>query len=215
VSEVRRLWIEGPAGKLEAMVRVANPARGCAVVAHPHPLHGGTLHNPVVFHADRALHRTGMTTLRFNFRGVGDSDGTHDDGRGEVGDLAAAAAWVRGLAPGTPQVLVGFSFGALCGFRHLLADPSAAAFVAIGLPLTRYAFDEVADLAVPMAVVQGEFDEFGAPDAVRAVLDRARPAGRLIVVPDAPHLFPGRAPEAGEAVVRAVRDLLGEAGPTG
>lgn len=210
MSEVRKLWIEGPVGRLEAMVRVANPARACALVAHPHPLHGGTMHNPVVFHADRELHRLGMTTMRFNFRGVGSSDGAHDDGDGERDDVAAALAWLRGLGPGLPQLYVGYSFGSWCGFRQLLRDPAADAFVGIGLPVTRFAFDDIVDFRVPIHVVQGEHDEFGTPAEVRGLLRRARPEGRVHVVPDAPHLFPRRAGDAALAVVRAARELLGE-----
>jgi alpha/beta superfamily hydrolase len=203
------LWIEGPAGRLEAMVRVANPARACAVVAHPHPLHGGTMHNPVVFHAERELHRQGFTTLRFNFRGVGASDGVHDEGDGERGDVAAALAWIRGLAPDVPQVCVGYSFGSWCGYRHLIHDPAADAFVAIGLPVNRYPFDDVGRLRVPMAVVQGDEDEFGSPAEVREALADARPEARVHVVPGAPHLFPRQASDAAKEVVRATLALLG------
>lgn len=215
MSEVRRLWIAGPGGRMEAMLRAANPARGCAVVAHPHPLHGGTMHNPVVFHADRELHRIGLTTLRFNFRGVGESGGEHDHGDGERDDVAAALAWVRGLAPDTPQLFVGYSFGSWCGFRHLLRDPSVDGFVGIGLPVTRFAFDDLVDFRVPFHVVQGERDEFGSPDEVRGLLRRFGADGRVHVVPDAPHLFPRRAGDAAREVVRAARELLGfDAGPT-
>jgi alpha/beta superfamily hydrolase len=208
VSEVRRLWIEGPVGRIEAMVRVANPARACALVAHPHPLHGGTMHNPVVFHADRELHRRGMTTMRFNFRGVGASDGEHDEGRGEVEDVAAALAWLRGLGPGVPQLFVGYSFGSWCGYRLLLADRAADAFVAIGLPVRHYAFDRFGDLGVPVAVVQGEHDEFGAPEEVRDVVSTAKPPGVVHAVAGAEHLFPRRAPDAASAVVTAAEELL-------
>ena len=93
MGDVRRLWIEGPTGKLEAALRPTGTPRAAAVIAHPHPLYGGTLHNPVVFHADRELNRMGLWTLRFNFRGVGESDGFHDEGRGEIADVGACAAW--------------------------------------------------------------------------------------------------------------------------
>ena len=155
MSEVRKLWFEGPAGRLEAALRVAATPRAAAVVAHPHPLYGGSLHNPVVFHAERGLNAAGLTTLRFNFRGVGSSEVAHDEGRGEVEDVAAAACWLRGAAPGAPLLLVGYSFGAWCALRHALGDPSVAAFVALGLPLSRYDFDEVRHLDRPLAVVQG------------------------------------------------------------
>jgi uncharacterized protein len=200
VAEVRKLWIEGPAGRLECALRVAPAARAAAVLAHPHPLHGGTLHNPVVFHADRELHRAGWTTLRFNFRGVGTSDGAHDDGRGEVGDVAAALSWLRGVAPDVPLLAIGYSFGSWCAIREAVADASVAAVVAIGLPVRAYGFEEIARLDRPLAVVQGSEDEFGSPEEVRAVLGRAKTPVELIVVPGASHLFPGRIQEAAEAV---------------
>lgn len=211
-SEVRKLWIEGPAGRLECALRVARGARAAAVVAHPHPLHGGTLHNPVIFHADRELHRAGWTTLRFNFRGVGSSEGEHDGGRGEVGDVAAAVSWLRGVAGGRPLVAVGFSFGSLCCIRHALDDATVAAVVAIGLPVRRYPIEGVRRLGRPFGVVQAEHDEFGTPDDVRPLLAEARPEGKLWVVEDTSHLFPRRAPDAAAAVVESASTLLADAG---
>ena len=82
MSDVQKHWIKGPVGRLEAALRVASPARAAALVVHPHPLYGGTLHNPVVYHSDRELNRAGLTTLRVNLRGAGDSEGAHDEGRG-------------------------------------------------------------------------------------------------------------------------------------
>ena len=140
MSEVRKLWIPGPEGRLEASLRVACPARAAAVVAHPHPLHGGTLHNPVVFHTERELHRAGLTTLRFNFRGVGSSEGTFDEGRGETQDVGAAASWLRGVALGTPLLLVGYSFGSVCSIAHAARDRNVRGIVAIGMPVRLYEF---------------------------------------------------------------------------
>jgi alpha/beta superfamily hydrolase len=178
------------------------------VVAHPHPLHGGTLHNPVVFHADRALHRAGFTTLRFNFRGVGASDGTHDAGRGEIEDVGAAVAWLRGVSIGLPLFVVGFSFGSLCGIRYAVGDAGVVAVIAIGLPVSRDAIPELAQLNRPLAVVQASDDELGSPAAVRALVERADPPGAVHVVAGTTHLFPGRAPDAGAAVVAAALALL-------
>jgi alpha/beta superfamily hydrolase len=204
MGDVRRLWIEGPTGKLEAALRLAPAPRAAAVIAHPHPLYGGTLHNPVVFHADRELNRTGLVTLRFNFRGVGASDGFHDDGRGEVADVAACAGWLRGLAPELPLVLVGYSFGSRCSILHALDDPHVAAVVAVGLPLRVLDLSAVTSLDRPLGVVQGSDDEFGSPEEVRALAPRAA----LRVLDGAEHLFPGRAPEAGLAVAEITRELL-------
>jgi len=189
---------------MEAALRVAEGARTTAVVAHPHPLHGGTLHNPVVFHVERQLHGLGMTTLRFNFRGVGDSEGVHDSGRGEIEDLAAAASWVRGLCPDCPLILVGYSFGSWCAVRLAARDHSVRAVVAIGLPVRTYPFEEILRLGKPLAVVQASEDEFGHPDEVRSMIDRARPRGRLFVVEGTSHLFPKRARSAAARVEEAV-----------
>lgn len=208
MPETRTLWIPGPVGRIEASLRVACPARGAAVVAHPHPLHGGTLHNPVVFHAERELHRAGLTTLRFNFRGVGSSEGTFDEGRGEAQDVGAAASWLRGVALDAPLLLVGYSFGSVCTVAHAARDRNVRGVVAVGIPVRLYDFAEVERLDRPLAVVQGDDDEFGSPDEVQALLERARPPGVLQIVPDCGHLFPGHAAEAGRRVAEAARTIL-------
>jgi alpha/beta superfamily hydrolase len=208
MGEARKVWIEGPVGKLEAALRTANTPRACAVIAHPHPLYGGTLGNPVVFHADRELNRAGLTTLRFNFRGVEGSDGFHDDGRGEIGDVAAAAGWLSALAPGTPLVLVGYSFGARCVIAHAIADRTVAGVVAIGLPVRIWPFDDLPSLGRPLGVVQGTNDEFGSIEEVEAVISRAAPPGRLYAIAGTSHMFPGRAPLAANAVVEAAEGVL-------
>jgi alpha/beta superfamily hydrolase len=179
-------------------------------VAHPHPLHGGTLHNPVVFHADRGLSRAGWTTLRFNFRGVGSSAGSHDEGRGEVDDVGAAVSWLRGVVEPVPLVVVGFSFGSWCAIRHALHDPNVAAVVAIGLPIEKYAFPELAQLRRPLAIVQAAADEFGAPAEIENLLRDQGVRARLHVVPGTTHLFPGVARKAGDAVADVARWCLGE-----
>ena len=208
MGAVRKLWIGGPAGRLEAAMRSSSPARGAAVLAHPHPLHGGSLHNPVVFRCERGLNRAGLTTLRFNFRGVGTSEGAHDEGRGEVEDLAAAATWLRGVEPEVPLILVGYSFGAWCAARHAVNDAKVTALVAIGLPVNRYDFSWLERLRCPMVIVQGSGDEFGDPDEVGALLGRVKPGAELRVVRDTTHRFPGRTTEAAGEVVAAVEDLL-------
>jgi len=208
MSDVRKLFLEGPAGKLEAALRTADAPRGAVVLAHPHPLYGGTLHNPVIFHSDRELNRAGFATLRFNFRGVGESEGTHDDGEGEVGDVAAAVQWIRAHAPGTPLVLVGYSFGSRCAVSYALTDPGVAAVVAIGFPIRIWRFDGIEKLGRPFAAVQGTNDEFGRIDEVKAVLEAMSPPGVLYEIEGATHMFPGRAPEAASQVVRAVEAAL-------
>ncbi len=208
MSHLRKLWIEGPTGRLEALLRVACPARGAAVVAHPHPSHGGTMHNPVVFHVDRALHAAGLTTLRFNFRGVGASDGQHDGGRGEVEDVAAAAVWLRGVALQVPLLLVGYSFGGVCALRHAPRDATVSAVIAIGLPVRLFAPDFFRTWSLPLRVLQGSEDELGAPAEVTALLGGASGA-RVEVIPGAGHLLREQAREVGTRAVAAVHELLG------
>mgnify|MGYP001824418419 CR=1 FL=1 len=211
MSEVRQIWIPGPAGRLQALLRVANCPEAGAVVAHPHPLHGGTMRNPVVFHVERELHRLGWTTLRFNFRGVGTSDGTHDQGRGEVEDLGAAAAWLRGLLSGKPLFLVGYSFGSLCALKYLQqhAHHGIAGVTAIGLPVREYDLGALESISVPIGVVQGGEDEFGSPAEVRRALASTREPAVVQELPGATHLFPRRAGEAAQAVVQVMGRIGG------
>jgi alpha/beta superfamily hydrolase len=187
---------------------VACPARAAAVVAHPHPLHGGSLHNPVVFHAERELHRVGLTTMRFNFRGVGDSEGDHDEGRGEVEDIGAVVSWLRGIVLGAPLLLVGYSFGSWCAVRHAVDDETVAGLIAIGLPVRSYPFDELGRLRRPLAVVQGDEDEFGSPDEVRRALAGTDPPGEVHIVKGAPHLFLSCTRDAANCVATAAERML-------
>ena len=208
MSAVRKLFIKGPAGRLEVALRAVEQPRAAVVLAHPHPLYGGTLHNPVIFHSDRELNRAGMTTLRLNFRGVEGSEGFHDEGRGEVGDVAAAAAWVRGIAQAAPLILVGYSFGCRCAVSHAMDDPSVAGVVAIGFPIRIWSFDGIEKLGRPFAAVQGTADEFGSIEEIQPILARMSPPGVLYTIEGATHLFPGQAPAAAAQVVRAVEALL-------
>ena len=208
MGRAQRLWIEGPAGRLEAALRLAAPARAAVLLAHPHPLHGGTLDHPVLFHADRELNRAGSLTLRFNFRAVGTSEGRHDAGRGELDDLRDVARWLRGLDPSLPLVLVGFSFGAWCAVRHAVEDGEVAGLIALGLPLRLYSFEALERFRRPFAVVQAEHDEFGSPAEIEALARRAVPAGRVWVVPGAEHRLDGQAPAAAAAVLEAAEWIL-------
>jgi alpha/beta superfamily hydrolase len=208
MKQMRDLWIDGPAGRLEAIMRLAEPVRAAAVIAHPHPPQGGTMHNPVVFHAESAMYGLGFTTLRFNFRGVGASEGSFDDGRGELDDLAAAVAEMRKSIPDFPLFAVGYSFGAWCAARLAAIDDGISAFVAIGLPTVFHHFEELEQLGRPVAVIQGSDDELGSLEDVEALLSRCKPAGRLYVAEGCGHLFPGRAAEAGALVAEACEAIL-------
>ena len=178
----------GPGGSLEGLWKEASgERRGSAVFAHPHPLHGGTMHNKVVYRAVQALTRSGFSTLRFNFRGVGLSEGRYDAGRGEVEDFRAAmdeAAREGGL----PLIAGGFSFGSAVGLKAIAQDPRVAAFVALGLPLATESGRLVPRPGVPALYVVGERDAFGPPqDLERFVAG----TGAVVVMPGSGHFFEG------------------------
>ncbi|KAA0252157.1 MAG: alpha/beta hydrolase [Acidobacteria bacterium] len=202
--------IPGPAGALEGALRLPPRPAGVAVFAHPHPLHGGTMHTKVVHRAARFLSsRLSLSALRFNFRGVGSSEGTHDEGRGEVEDLAAAVRFARERQPGGILLVGGFSFGSLCAVG---AAPRVGpdAVLLVGVPLTRWDRSGAAGLAgLPVAWVQGERDEFGGGDLAAATA--ARFGWQLAVVAGADHFFTGRLDLFEEAALSVLRPLLGAA----
>jgi len=194
----------GPAGRLEGLWKEpVPPARGSAVFAHPHPRGGGTLHSKVVYRASRALASAGFGTLRFNFRGVGASEGNFDEGRGETDDVRAAfgEAVRRG---GLPLVAGGFSFGSAAALRASAGDPRVAAFVALGLPVASDSAFGVEVPDVPALFVVGENDTYGPPDELAAFL-----AGRasMIVVPGADHFFAGHLEELESVIARFLETL--------
>ena len=129
------MFLEGPAGRLEALLNQgASAATHTALVCHPHPLFGGTMHNKVVFHAMKALNGFGFPVLRFNFRGAGLSEGAHDEGRGEVEDTKTALRWLKERFH-LPVVVAGFSFGAATGLRAACPDAQVDALIALGMPV--------------------------------------------------------------------------------
>jgi uncharacterized protein len=193
----------GPAGRLEGLWKEAEGTRlGSAVFAHPHPLHGGTLHNKVVFRAARALSKAGYGVLRFNFRGVGLSDGRYDSGRGETDDYRAALdeAERRG---GRPIVAGGFSFGAAIGLKAIEGDRRVSACVGAGVPLASESGAGLPLPKVPALFVVGSDDTFGPPALLR---EWAAGAGRIVEVPGADHFFEGKLDE----LEKAIADFLAE-----
>ncbi|MBL8115235.1 MAG: alpha/beta hydrolase [Acidobacteria bacterium] len=209
-SRLLHAQIAGPVGPLEGLVRVPEPAVGAAVVAHPHPQHGGTMHTKVVHRTARFLaDRFHLLTVRFNFRGVGASAGFYDDGRGETDDLVAAVQHARGLAPQGPLVLAGFSFGSLCALRAA-ERVRPAVLLLLGVPLERWTGEGAADLppGLPVLWVQGEDDQFGSGAEARA---RNEALGfRLATVPHSDHFFSGRLDAYEEAAVALLRTVLPE-----
>ena len=184
----------GPAGRLEAvLVLPAAPPVAAAVVCHAHPLHGGMMHFKALFRAAKALQGQGLAVLRFNFRGVGRSEGAHDDGEGEQEDARAALSELERRFPGLPLVLGGFSFGAVVALRVAARDPRVRAVFALGFPLAR--FGDAATLEAPRQprlFVQGERDPFGAGESLRALAEPLPGPRDIVVVPGADHFFEGR-----------------------
>jgi len=201
---LRPLTFDGPEGPLEGLWKEASGrGAGSAVFAHPHSLHGGTLHNKVVYRAARALSQAGYGTLRFNFRGVGISAGRFDEGRGEVGDFRAAMAEAERRG-GLPQVAGGFSFGSAVALRAIAGDARVAAYVGAGLPLATESARFLPRPEVPALFVVGERDVFGPPEALRRFVGEA---GRIVEIGGADHFFEGRLDELEEAIAGFLAEL--------
>lgn len=198
------LFIPVAHGQLEAILKEPRQgsAKGVALVLHPHPLGGGTMHNKVVFRAAAALNDAGLTTLRINFRGVGQSTGEHDEGRGEQDDVRAGLDYLSQSYPGQRILLCGFSFGSRVGLDVGIHDPRVAYLIGIGTPLEKYDFSFLAACRKPLLLVHGEHDEFGDVERLRelvADLEKNVPV-KLVVVPGAGHFFEDRLDELKRAI---------------
>ncbi|MGA8868139.1 MAG: alpha/beta fold hydrolase [Candidatus Sulfotelmatobacter sp.] len=214
-STIKSLFLDGPAGRLEALLNAgAENATHAAVVCHPHPLFGGTLHNKVVFHTMKALHSFGFPVLRFNFRGTGLSQGEHDHGNGEVEDVGAALDWLDAEFH-LPLLLAGFSFGAAVGLRAACPDERVKAVIGVGTPVApvaadtelprTYSFDFLRECAKPKLFVSGARDQFGPRARLEALVASAADPKKLVVIEGADHFFEGRLRELREAIENWVR----------
>jgi uncharacterized protein len=202
--------LDGPTGKLETISDVAEPAcarRGVAVVCHPNPAQGGTMHNKVVTMVERALRESGLDTVRFNFRGTGASAGVYDNGNGEGDDLAAVVAWVRRTRPDDALWLAGFSFGSYVTIRNA-ARLQAEALISIAPPAGRWSFESIAPPGCPWLVVMGEEDEVVEPQAVFDWIDSLAVPPELVRMPETGHFFHRRLMDLRGAVKHAVLDWL-------
>jgi alpha/beta superfamily hydrolase len=197
------LRIDGPAGPIEALLEdpQAQSATGFGVVCHPHPLYGGSMINKVVFTVARALQEQGMPTVRFNYRGVGQSAGQYDEGRGETADALAVVAWGRERWPGVPLTLAGFSFGSMVA---LLATPAAqpAELITVAPAVSNARFSAIERPACPWLIIQGMADEVVDYVQVEAFAARFAPPPVLRLLPGIDHFFNGHLPELREAVLQ-------------
>ncbi|MGO9716430.1 MAG: alpha/beta hydrolase [Steroidobacteraceae bacterium] len=202
---LERLSIDGPAGRLQAIVEDPKlPAECYAVLCHPHPLHGGTMDNKVVVTLARALRETGIPTLRFNFRGVGSSAGTYDEGNGETADADAVASYGALRWPGRRLLLAGFSFGAYVALR-LALERDACRLITVAPAVDRMGFSALATPNCPWLVVQGDSDEVVDPKRVYAWVESCNPQPKLVVMPGVGHFFHGHLPLLRQAVIDAIR----------
>lgn len=217
---MQQIDIQGPAGRLEALLEGGADAGFAALVCHPHPRFGGTLHNHATYRLARAVRAAGGVSLRFNYRGVGRSAGAYDGGRGELEDTRAALAWLRAARPGVPLLACGFSFGAWMAARAGGADPEVRGLLLAGLALRSADLDlardaaDVRGIAKPLVVIQAAGDEFGAPDEVELALAGSAGPRRLAVVPGATHLFTEALPVLQREAEAALGWLLAEARAT-
>jgi alpha/beta superfamily hydrolase len=193
VAEIRTFFLDGPVGRLEAVLNSGSPGATCAaLVCHPHPLYGGTLHNKVVYNAMKALHGFGLPVLRFNFRGAGLSEGRHDQGDGEIGDVRTALDWLDNEFH-LPIVFCGFSFGAATGLRAACPDQRVKAAIALGTPvevddrLYRYSF--LSECTKPKLFISGSRDEFSPKEKLEQVFAEAAEPKKIVFIEGAGHFF--------------------------
>ncbi|MFZ0362329.1 MAG: alpha/beta fold hydrolase [Terriglobales bacterium] len=217
-SAIRSLFLAGPAGRLETLLNAGSAdATHAAIVCHPHPLYGGTLHNKVVFHAMKALNSFGFPVLRFNFRGTGLSEGEHAGGVGEVDDVRAALDWLEREFT-LPVIFAGFSFGAAVGLRAAYADPRVAALIALGLPAVPvpsdsgeprvYDFDFLRECAKPKLFVSGSRDQFAPAGKLEALVNTFADPKKLVRIEAGDHFFEGRLKEMRVAIEEWVSKIV-------
>ncbi|MDQ2937191.1 MAG: alpha/beta fold hydrolase [Acidobacteriota bacterium] len=199
------LFIPVEHGKLEAILKEAREtsATGVALVLHPHPLGGGTMHNKVVFRAASALNDAGLITLRINFRSVGQSTGQHDEGRGELDDVRAGLEYLAETFPERPITVCGFSFGAWVGTRVGISDHRVRNLISIGTPVDKYDFGFLETCRKPILFVHGDNDEFGELSKLRTLIEKIRVQDvnvELKVIKGAGHFFEGHLHELKQTI---------------
>lgn len=194
---VQAVEIPSGAGTLEGLLETVAPANPpqAALVCHPHPLYGGTMHTKVVYHAARALARAGMPVLRFNFRGVGRSAGIFDAGRGEQDDVRAALDFLAARYPRAGIVLAGFSFGSWVGLQVGCEDRRVTLLIGLGLPINDSDFSYLLGCAKPKLFVQGARDQFGSREKLVGLFDQLPEPKQLVWIEGADHFFQGKLDE--------------------
>ena len=209
-AAIRSLFLDGPAGRLEALLNVGDAhATHAGLVCHPHPVFGGTMHNKVVFHAMKALHSFGFPVLRFNFRGTGLSSGEHH-GKEEVSDVEAALDWLQ-QEFSLPIILAGFSFGAAMGLRASCPDPEVRALISLGTPVEAegraYSYRFLRECSKPKLFLSGDHDQFGPHEPLESVVANAAEPKELVFIPG-DHFFAGHLNEMRLTIESWLHELL-------
>jgi len=208
------LFIPAPHGRLEAILKEPPEglARGMALVLHPHPLGGGTMHNKVVVRAASALNDAGLITLRINFRGVGQSTGEHDEGRGELEDVRYGLNYLKEKYPNLDLLLCGFSFGARVGLEVGISDERVVGLISIGTPLDKYDFSFLEACRKSILFVHGDRDEFGEVAKIKEMVAKLEPHTQvqLSIIEGAGHFFEGHLDELKQVIKEWVMKQLNQ-----
>lgn len=212
-GSIRSLFLDGPAGRLEALLNSGSEtATHAALICHPHPSYGGTMHNKVTFHAMKALNNFGFPALRFNFRGTGLSQGQHHHGVGEVDDVRTALDWLDHEFQ-LPIIFAGFSFGAAIGLRAACPDDRVTALIGLGVPVRpvderSYSLDFLQSCTKPKLFVSGSRDQFGPRAQLEDLVKTAADPKQLVMIDSADHFFEGRLKEMRQTIEGWVKQTL-------
>ena len=198
----RKLFIDGPAGKLESLLWTSAEEVPilAAVVCHPHPLFSGTMHNKVVYQTAKALHLRGIPVLRFNFRGAGLSEGVHDEGKGERDDVRAGLDFMAEQYPESKLLLAGFSFGSWVGLRVGCEDERVTDLIGLGIPVDRSNLSYLGKCRKPKLLIQGGNDQFGSQGNLQALYARLPEPKQIAIVEGADHFFTGQLDRVAAAI---------------
>ena len=212
-NAIRSLFLNGPAGRLEALLNEgASNARYAALVCHPHPVYGGTLHNKVVFHTMKALNHFGFPVLRFNFRGAGLSQGKHDYGQGEQDDVRTALEWLDHEFH-LPMFFAGFSFGSAVGMRVACPNSRIKTLIGLGLPVSpiddrSYSFDFLHQCSKPKLFVSGSHDQYAPRHELEHLIESLPQPRELRIIENADHFFEGKLHEMRNTVEHWIKQQL-------
>jgi uncharacterized protein len=182
--------------------------RMAAVACHPHPLFGGTMHNKVVYQAAKSLDALGLAVLRFNFRGTGKSEGKHDRGEGERGDVRAALDFLAAGFPKVPLLVAGFSFGCWVGLRAGCEDARVTSLIGLGAPVNNADFSYLAKCEKPKLFVHGENDQFGDAGKLKSMVASLPGESKVVVVEAADHFFVGKLDQVDAAIAEWMSERI-------